>query len=65
MTTIHSVSDYGSISASTDLPLPVGSVETSCHTVAGATLSRPVTLANTVDSGRIRYGSCARLPGAR
>jgi hypothetical protein len=55
MTTIHSVSDQGSIADSADLPRPdTASAQTS------STVPRPVPSVN--DTGRIKFGAAARLP---
>jgi hypothetical protein len=55
MTTIHSVSDQGSITDDADLPRPdTAFVQTS------SAMPRPVPSVN--DSGRIKFGAAARLP---
>jgi hypothetical protein len=55
MTTIHSVSDQGSITDSADLPRPdTASVQTS------SAMPRPVPSVN--DTGRIQFGASCRIP---
>ncbi len=66
MTTNHSASNYVSISTGSDLPCPETQVsETSPNTEASIARPAAITPANIRDSGRIRYGSIARMPVAR
>jgi hypothetical protein len=55
MTTIHSVSDQGSITDSADLPRP-----DTASAAARSALPRP--LLSVTDTGRISFGAACRLP---